>query len=282
MYNFINKHNLIFLTISALIILVSLIIETNNVSYLEEVLNISSNSSNLLSSILDYFDIGYSFVAGSLAAVNPCGIVMLPVYLALYVRGEDGNNNLSQKLNSSFKVIISVGLGFIILFVLISGIVFFSKSIIGSLIPYISIFLSIFIIYFGIGEIFKKKAFNTTLMSLGSRIGNPKNIGIIPYVLFGISYGLVSVGCALPIFISLVTKTLDNSLFGIILNFIMYSLGMLSIIAIITFSTLFSVNSFGKINKFLRSNSSLIFGLFLTMAGMYMLSYWIIDLRITS
>ena len=120
MYNFINKHNLIFLTISTLIILVSLIIETNNVSYLEEVLNISSNSSNLLSSILDYFDIGYSFVAGSLAAVNPCGIVMLPVYLALYVRGEDGNNNLSQKLNSSFKVIISVGLGFIILFVLIS------------------------------------------------------------------------------------------------------------------------------------------------------------------
>jgi len=282
MYNFINKHNLIFLTISTLIILVSLIIETNNAAYLEEVLNISSNSSNLLSNIFDYFDIGYSFVAGSLAAVNPCGIVMLPVYLALYVRGEDGNNNLSQKLNSSFKVIISVGLGFIILFVLISGIVFFSKSIIGSLIPYISIFLSIFIIYYGIGEIFKKKTFNSTLMSLGNKIGNPKNIGIIPYVLFGISYGLVSVGCALPIFISLVTKTLDNSLFGIILNFIMYSLGMLSIIAIITFSTLFSVNSFAKINKFLRSNSSLIFGLFLTMAGMYMLSYWIIDLRITS
>ena len=282
MYNFINKHNLIFLTISTLIILISLIIETNSATYLEEVLNISSNSSNFLSSVLDYFDIGYSFVAGSLAAVNPCGIVMLPVYLALYVRGEDGSNNLSQKLNSSFKVIISVGLGFIILFVLISLIVFFSKSIIGRLIPYLSIFLSIFIIYFGIGEIFRKKTFNSTLMSLGSKIGNPKNIGIIPYVLFGISYGLVSVGCALPIFISLVTKTLDNSLFEIILNFITYSLGMLSIIAIITYSTLFSVNSFAKFNNFIKSNSSIIFGLFLTLAGMYMLSYWIIDLRITS
>ena len=282
MHNFINKHNLIFLTISTLIILISLIIETNNATYLEGVLNISSNSSNQLSSILDYFDIGYSFIAGSLAAVNPCGIVMLPVYLALYVRGEDGNNNLSQKLNSSFKVIISVGLGFIILFVLISGLVFFSKSIIGSLIPYLSIFLSIFIIYFGVGEIFRKKTFNSTLMSLGSKIGNPKNIGIIPYILFGISYGLVSVGCALPIFISLVTKTLDNSFFEIILNFIMYSLGMLSIIAIITFSTLFSVNSFAKLNNLIRSNSSIIFGLFLTLAGMYMLSYWIIDLRITS
>ena len=282
MYKLINKHNLIFLIISALIVSMSLIIETNNATYLEQVLNISSNSSNLLSSILDFFNIGYSFVAGSLAAVNPCGIVMLPVYLALYVRGEDGNNNFSQKLNSSFIVVISVGLGFLILFVLISGIVFFSKSIIGSLIPYLSIFLSIFIIYFGIGEIFRKKTFNSTIMSLGNKIGNPKNIGIIPYVLFWISYGLVSVGCALPIFISLVTKTLDNSFFGILLNFTLYSLGMLSVIAFITLSTLFSVNSFAKFNKFMRSNSSIIFGLFLTLAGMYMLSYWIIDLRITS
>ena len=281
MYKLINRHNLIFLIISIFIVTISLIIETNNATYLEQVLNVSSNSSNLLSSILDYFDLGYSFVAGSLAAVNPCGIVMLPVYLALYVNGEDGKNKFSQKVNSSLKVILSVGMGFIILFVLISGIVFFSKSIIGNLIPYLSIFPSIFIIYFGIGEILNKKTFNSTLMSLGSKIGNPKNIGVFPYVMFGISYGLVSVGCALPIFISLVTKTLNNSFFEILLNFTLYSFGMLSIIALLTFSTLFSVNSYDKFNKFIRGNSYIIFGLFLTLAGMYMLSYWIVDIRIS-
>ena len=118
-------------------------------------------------------------------------------------------------------------------------------------------------------------------MSLGNKIGNPKNIGVFPYVMFGISYGLVSVGCALPIFISLVTKTLNNSFFEILLNFILYSFGMLSIITLLTFSTLFSVNSYEKFNKFIRGNSYIIFGLFLTLAGMYMLSYWIVDIRIS-
>ena len=80
--------------------------------------------------------------------------------------------------------------------------------------------------------------------------------------MFGISYGLVSVGCALPIFISLVTKTLNNSFFEILLNFILYSFGMLSIITLLTFSTLFSVNSYEKFNKFIRAIHILYLGCF--------------------
>lgn len=279
-----NKHIIIFLAIALVISFVSIIIDTSKASYLEQILNLSSNSSNALSSFLDYFDFGYSFIAGSLAAVNPCGIVMLPVYLALYVNGEKNeySQNFSNKLNNSLKVIFSVGTGFIILFILISILVYFSQSLIGQIIPFLSIFMSILIIYFGVGEILNKKTFNSSLMQLANKIGNPKNRGMIPYVLFGISYGLVSVGCALPIFISIVTKTLNDSFLDIIVNFIFYSLGMLSIISFLTFSTLFSVNTYSKVNKFFRKYSSIIFGLFLTAAGIYMLSYWIVDIRISS
>ena len=279
-----NKHIVIFLTIALVISFVSIIIDTSKASYLEQILNLSSNSSNALSSFLDYFDFGYSFIAGSLAAVNPCGIVMLPVYLALYVNGEKNeySQNFSNKLNNSLKVILSVGTGFIILFILISILVYFSQSLIGQIIPFLSIFMSILIIYFGVGEILNKKTFKSSLMQLANKIGNPKNRGMIPYVLFGISYGLVSVGCALPIFISIVTKTLNDSFFDIIVNFIFYSLGMLSIISFLTFSTLFSVNTYSKVNNFFRKYSSIIFGLFLTAAGIYMLSYWIVDIRISS
>ena len=118
-------------------------------------------------------------------------------------------------------------------------------------------------------------------MRLAGKIGDPKNKGVFPYILFGVSYGLVSVGCALPIFISLIANTLNDSFYEIIFNFVFYSLGMLAIISILTFSTLFSVNTSSKINNFLRKNSYLIFGSFLTIAGIYMLSYWIIDIRIS-
>ena len=124
MYKLLNRHNVIFLILSILVLVVSLTINASDAIYLEGVLNFSSNSSNALSSFLDYFDFGYSFVAGSLAAVNPCGIVMLPVYLALYVNGENNekSTNFSNKVNNSLKVIFSVGSGFILLFVLISSI----------------------------------------------------------------------------------------------------------------------------------------------------------------
>ena len=110
-------------------------------------------------------------------------------------------------------------------------------------------------------------------MRLAGKIGDPKNKGGLPYILFGVSYGLVSVGCALPIFISLIANTLNDSFYEIIFNFVFYSLGMLAVISILTFSTLFSVNTSSKINNFLRKNSYLIFGSFLTVAGIYMLSY---------
>ncbi len=283
MNKIINKHTIIFLVIALAISFISVVIDTSKASYLEQILNLSSNSSNVLSNFLDFFDFGYSFIAGSLAAVNPCGIVMLPVYLALYVNGEENSNsqNFSNKINNSLKVIFSVGSGFIVLFIVISILIYFSQSLIGQVIPFLSIFMSVLIIYFGVGEILNKKTFNSSLMRLANKIGNPKNRGMIPYVLFGISYGLVSVGCALPIFISIVTKTLNDSFLDIIVNFIFYSLGMLSIITFLTLSTLFSVNTYSKINNFFRRYSSIIFGLFLTIAGVYMLSYWIIDIRIT-
>ena len=284
MNKIINKHTIIFSLIALTISFISVVIDTSKASYLEQILNLSSNSSNVLSNFLDFFDFGYSFIAGSLAAVNPCGIVMLPVYLALYVNGEENSNsqNFSNKINNSLKVIFSVGSGFIVLFIVISILIYFSQSLIGQVIPFLSIFMSVLIIYFGVGEILNKKTFNSSLMRLANKIGNPKNRGMIPYVLFGISYGLVSVGCALPIFISIVTKTLNDSFLDIIVNFIFYSLGMLSIITFLTLSTLFSVNTYSKINNFFRKYSSIIFGLFLTIAGVYMLSYWIIDIRITN
>ena len=284
MNKIINKHTIIFSVIALTISFISVVIDTSKASYLEQILNLSSNSSNVLSNFLDFFDFGYSFIAGSLAAVNPCGIVMLPVYLALYVNGEENSNsqNFSNKINNSLKVIFSVGSGFIVLFIVISILIYFSQSLIGQVIPFLSIFMSVLIIYFGVGEILNKKTFNSSLMRLANKIGNPKNRGMIPYVLFGISYGLVSVGCALPIFISIVTKTLNDSFLDIIVNFIFYSLGMLSIITFLTLSTLFSVNTYSKINNFFRKYSSIIFGLFLTIAGVYMLSYWIIDIRITN
>ena len=252
-------------------------------TYIDQILRISSQGSNVLSNTLDIFNLGYSFIAGVLAAINPCGIVMLPAYLSLYVysNSEDNDITTSKKIRNSLNIILFVGVGFVALFSLSAVIVSLSSELIGDLIPFLSILLSMLILYFGIGELKGEQIFSSKISSLSSKIGNPKNTNPIGFILFGVSYGLASVGCALPIFISVVTKSINaQSNQKIFLDFISYSLGMLSVIAILTAATFISINSTKKLNTFFRKWSYLVFGIFLTFAGIFMLSYWIYDLRL--
>lgn len=252
-------------------------------TYIKQVLRISSQGSNVISNTLDIFDLGYSFAAGVLAAINPCGIVMLPAYLGLYVYNSSDSNGIAtpKKVVNSLSIILFVGLGFVALFSLAAIIVSLSSELIGDLIPFLSILLSLLILYFGIGELKGEKIFSSKISSLSSRIGNPKNANPIGFILFGVSYGLASVGCALPIFISVVTRSINSpNSQKIFIDFISYSLGMISVITVLTAATFISINSTKRINGFFRRWSSLIFGIFLTFAGIFMLSYWIYDLKI--
>ena len=252
-------------------------------TYIDQILRISSQGSNVLSNTLDIFNLGYSFIAGVLAAINPCGIVMLPAYLSLYVYSNSDDNDIttSKKIRNSLNIILFVGVGFVALFSLSAIIVSLSSELIGDLIPFLSILLSMLILYFGIGELKGEQIFSSKISSLSSKIGNPKNTNPIGFILFGVSYGLASVGCALPIFISVVTKSINaQSNQRIFLDFISYSLGMLSVIAILTAATFISINSTKRLNNFFRKWSYLVFGIFLTFAGIFMLSYWIYDLRL--
>ncbi len=252
-------------------------------TYINQVLRISSQGSNIISNTLDIFDLGYSFVAGVLAAINPCGIVMLPAYLGLYVYNNSDSNDITtlKKVANSLSIILFFGVGFVALFSLAAIIVSLSSELIGDLIPFLSILLSLLILYFGIGELKGEKKFSSKISAFSSRIGNPKNTNPIGFILFGVSYGVASIGCALPIFISVVTKSINSpNSQRIFIDFISYSLGMISVIAAISIAIFISINSTIKINVFFRRWSSLIFGIFLTFAGIFMLSYWIYDLKI--
>ena len=137
---------------------------------------------------------------------------MLPAYLSLYVysNSEDNDITTSKKIRNSLNIILFVGVGFVALFSLSAVIVSLSSELIGDLIPFLSILLSMLILYFGIGELKGEQIFSSKISSLSSKIGNPKNTNPIGFILFGVSYGLASVGCALPIFISVVTKSITR------------------------------------------------------------------------
>jgi cytochrome c biogenesis protein CcdA len=52
-----------------------------------------ANWMNALAILLPF---GYSFGAGMVSTVNPCGFSLLPAYLSLYLGGEDGDATSSR------------------------------------------------------------------------------------------------------------------------------------------------------------------------------------------
>src|SRR3954451_18569282 len=64
---------------------------------------------------------GYAFGAGMVAAVNPCGFVMLPAYLSLYLglrEADFASRPAAERIVRGLAVGGSVSLGFILLFAL--------------------------------------------------------------------------------------------------------------------------------------------------------------------
>ena len=63
------------------------------------------------------------FVAGMLAAVNPCGFVLLPTYLMYFLGIQSSDQRLAQRetLRKALKVSASLSLGFMAVFVVAAG-----------------------------------------------------------------------------------------------------------------------------------------------------------------
>ncbi|SVD73934.1 uncharacterized protein METZ01_LOCUS426788 [marine metagenome] len=55
---------------------------------------------------------------------------------------------------------------------------------------------------------------------------------------------------------------------------------MIFVITVLTIMTLISTDYIKKLNLFFRRWSQIIFGTFLSIAGVFMLAYWIIDIRL--
>ncbi|MDP7261878.1 MAG: hypothetical protein QF676_04695, partial [Dehalococcoidia bacterium] len=92
-------------------------------SFIEGALNYSADSAGLVTNIGSFLPLGFAFAAGMVAAVNPCGFVMLPAFLTMYLTdqqgdAEDGRSTrcFSRSLLKALYVSAALGAGFVLLF----------------------------------------------------------------------------------------------------------------------------------------------------------------------
>jgi cytochrome c biogenesis protein CcdA/thiol-disulfide isomerase/thioredoxin len=213
-----------------------------------------------------------AFAAGLVSTLNPCGFAMLPAYLS-YFMGATDDEELSR--SASLRRALVVGVVMSSAFLLVFGVTGLAITLgfraVIDWIPWIALGVGVFIAALGVAMLF---GYELTLGLPKAGRAN-KGTGLRSVFGFGISYGLASLSCTLPVFLSVVaTQLTTSSLLTGVSTFIVYGIGMSMMLIGVTL-----VMALGKQTIVRRMRSSAryinrISGAVLVLAGLYIVWFW--------
>ncbi len=194
--------------------------------------------SQWLGQIANILPFGYAFGAGMVSAVNPCGFAMLPVYLSLYLGADDSgfrSRPLWYRLLKSVWIALVVTAGFGLLFGVVGIVVSAGGSFLMNVMPWISIIVGVGLAGLGIWMLTGRSISLYALQGIGAKIGDPREMSVSGFFLFGLAFGATSLSCTLPVFLLVVGSSVAAGDFvGGLLQFLSYTLGMGSIMLLLT------------------------------------------------
>jgi cytochrome c-type biogenesis protein len=223
--------------------------------------------------------VSLSFIRGMVAAVNPCGFILLPTYL-MYFLGLQGTVPGTQRATMRKAILVSaaVSTGFLAVF-LVAGVVSYNfTNWINENAKYATGAIGAALLVLGVAMLFGYKLpFMTPSIDTGD---TPRNTVRAMFV-FGIAYAVASIGCTIGLFIATVFSTTERE--GVISgvgNMLAYGAGMALLVSALTIA-LASANT--GLLKFLRGSLRYvdrIAAAFVVLSGLYLLwyFYWV-DLR---
>lgn len=232
-----------------------------------------------LTSLSTLLPVGFAFGAGIVAAVNPCGFAMLPAYLSLYLGNQEAGYEKRSSLGRMLRALLIgsvVSLGFVLLFGLAGVIVAAGGSAILATMPWVGIAIGAGLILMGVWILAGKTLYTGFFERVAECVGDPKDISVRGFFLFGLAYGLASLSCTLPVFLAVMGGSLAVGSFASGAGrFASYGLGMTSVLIILTLAL--ALFKSGVVNR-LRSvvpYVQIISAILLVVAGGYIIYYWL-------
>ncbi|PIO00133.1 hypothetical protein COT72_03155 [archaeon CG10_big_fil_rev_8_21_14_0_10_43_11] len=210
--------------------------------------------------------VSFAFSAGLAAFFAPCAFVLLPGYVAHQLASESKHSRVVRGL--WFGGLAS--LGFSALFFVIGLLILLFGQAIKSILPFVVVATALALITIGALQLFGKEFF----FSLPNIRIKPDKNGSIQSVLFGFAYGVASLGCVFPLFLTvMVLAFASKTVLGATLPLFAYTFAMtilmvgVSVLAATSQTLLLS--KLKKSMPYIKKAGALI----LILAGLYML-YW--------
>ncbi|MEN9805413.1 MAG: hypothetical protein RIS41_2260 [Actinomycetota bacterium] len=222
-----------------------------------------------------------SFGAGLLAAVNPCGFVLLPTYLMYYLglSGRPGESSSRDgAVARALVVSLSLSAGFMSVFLVVGSISRLFTDWINQNAKYVSLVIGLALVVLGVAMLFGYRLpLTTPKLDVG---GRAKDRTVLSMFLFGIAYAVASIGCTIGPFSGVVLGTIDTSGFGAgLLAIVLYGGAMSLLVTSLTVSLAVAQ---GGLLKVLRKGMTYVetaSAVVMILSGLYLAWYWFNDIR---
>jgi cytochrome c-type biogenesis protein len=183
--------------------------------------------------------LGYAFAAGMLAAVNPCGLALLPAYLGLYLGSHGAPVSPAARLRRALAVAATVSAAFVLTFGVAGLVLAAAGSALGAALPVVGLVVGVGLAAAGAHLLAGGRLGSTLGDRAAARLsGVARAGGHRGYAAYGIAYAAASLGCALPIFLTVVgLATAAHDPGRSAAQFALYGLGMGVVVTALTLGT---------------------------------------------
>lgn len=174
-----------------------------------------------------------AFASGMLAVVNPCGFAMLPAYIGYFLGLEGAARDAQTSVSRSLAVGLSVSGGFLAVFSLLGLVVYHFTSAVYEWSAIATMIIGAALVVLGLAMLRGyQPVVNLPKLQRGGRTRDSRSMFV-----FGVSYAVTSLSCALPLFIPIVVGTFRRESLGASMGtFIAYGLGMTLVLVALTVS----------------------------------------------
>jgi cytochrome c-type biogenesis protein len=213
----------------------------------------------------------YSFILGVLAAVNPCGFVLLPTYLIFFLgTREETELTTSERMRRALVVSSGISIGFLAIFFVIGVISRLFTQWIELNAKYASLAIGIVLVIGG-----ARMLTGWTPKFAIPQIGGVQTKTFRATVIYGVAYAVASIGCTIgflttAVFGSIALHGFISGVFSILL----YGLGMAMLVTALTVSLAFAKTGIVTMIKNRIHIVQRLGAIFVTITGIYLVLYW--------
>lgn len=213
-----------------------------------------------------------SFTTGLIAAVNPCGFMLLPTYLIYFLGMENLHPGAERaSLPRALKVSLAVSAGFMSVFIVIGTITKLSTSWFLHNAEWISLPIGAALVVLGVAMLFGYRLpFTTPKLDIGQRDRTVRSM----YV-FGLAYAVASIGCTIGPFLGTVLGSFSTrGLRAGIAAIALYGFGMALVVTGLTVTLAFANTALLRTLRRGMAWFEQVAGVLLILTGVYLVWYW--------